>query len=325
MRRLWKILGGAALALLLIFLIGPLVYPVPPLTGTLPERDLADPDSRFGEINNLTVHYKESGQGELVFILLHGFGASEFSWREVVEPLSNHGRVIVYDRPAFGLTSRPMAGEWTGTNPYSLQGNIELLNGLMDELGVEQAILVGNSAGGEVAAGFALEHPDRVQGLVLVDPAIGRGQRGGIPSWVFPLLKTPQLRRIGPLLVRGIAGDLGNETIRLAWHNPSLIDPRIYDGYRRPLYANNWDMALYEFTIAGNPVDYTGRLKELSVPVLVVTGDDDRIVPTESSIQLSKEIPGAELVILNACGHMPQEECPDQFMDALDGFLDIVR
>jgi pimeloyl-ACP methyl ester carboxylesterase len=325
MRRIWKIIGGAALVIVLVLLIGPLVYPVPPLTGTVPERDLADPDSRFAEIDGLTVHYKESGQGEPVFILLHGFGASEFSWREVVEPLSNHGRVIVYDRPAFGLTSRPMPGEWTGTNPYSVQGNIGLLNSLMDELGVEQAILVGNSAGGEIAAAYALEHPDRVQGLVLVDPAIGSGQRGGVPSWVLPLLKTPQLRRIGPLLVRGIAGDMGNTTLRLGWHDPSLIDPQVFDGYRKPLMADNWDRALYEFTIADNPVDYAGHLGELSMPVVVLTGDDDRIVPTEASVQLAREIPGAQLVVFTACGHLPQEECPDQFMDAIQGFLEGVK
>ena len=191
MKRVWKIFGIIALVAFLLLLIGPLLYPVPTLKGTVPERDLADPESRFAEINGLTVHYTEMGEGEPVFILLHGFGASEFSWREVGEPLSREGRVIVYDRPAFGLTERPMPGEWTGTNPYSVQGNIELLDGLMDERGVEKAILVGNSAGGEVAAVYALEHPDRVQGLILVDPAMSK-QGGRIPSWLLPLLKTPQ-------------------------------------------------------------------------------------------------------------------------------------
>jgi pimeloyl-ACP methyl ester carboxylesterase len=301
------------------------VYPVPPLTGTFPESDLADTESRFAEIDGLTVHYKEMGEGEPVLILLHGFGASEFSWREVVEPLSKQGRVIVYDRPAFGLTGRPMHGEWTGTNPYSVQGNVELLEGMMDEFGVEKAILVGNSAGGEVAAAYALEHPDRVQGLVLVDPSMGSGRGGRIPAWNLPLLKPPQMRKLGPLLVRNFAGELGNKTIRMAWHDPSLIDQQVYDGYRKPLMANNWDKALYEFTLADNPVNYSDRLGELAMPVLVVTGDDDRIVPTESTIQLSKEIPGAKLVVFERCGHVPQEECPDQFLNALQGFMEEVK
>ena len=182
MKRFWKILGIIVLAVAVILLIAPLLYPVAPLTGTVSERELADPDSRFVEVNGVTVHYKEMGQGEPVFILLHGFGASEFSWREVMEPLSTSGRVIAYDRPAFGLTERPMEGNWTGTNPYSVQGNVELLDGLMDELGVDKAILVGNSAGGEVAAAYAIKHPERVQGLVLVDPAVREREPGSSPS-----------------------------------------------------------------------------------------------------------------------------------------------
>jgi len=313
------------LAIALTLLIVPLLYQAPPLTGTVPERELADPDSRVVEVNGVTVHYKEMGQGEPVYILLHGFGASEFSWREVMEPLSTSGRVIAYDRPAFGLTERPMEGNWTGTNPYSVQGNVELLDGLMDELGVDKAILVGNSAGGEVAAAYAIEHPERVQGLVLVDPAVGNGSRGPIPQWAVSLMASPQIRHIAPLLVRTIAGDMGNDTIRMAWHDPSRIDPEVYEGYRKPLRANNWDKALYEFTIAGNPANYSGRLANLTMPVLVVTGDDDQIVPTEQSIQVSREIPGAELVVLKDCGHVPQEECPDQFMTSVQSFLEDVK
>jgi pimeloyl-ACP methyl ester carboxylesterase len=324
-KRLWKILGIIVLAIAVILLIVPLIYPVAPLTGTVPERELADTDSRFVEVNGVTVHYKEMGQGEPVFILLHGFGASEYSWREVMEPLSSSGRVIAYDRPAFGLTERPMEGNWTGTNPYSVQGNVELLDGLMDELGVDKAILVGNSAGGEVAAAYAIEHPERVQGLVLVDPAVGNGSRGPIPQWAVSLMASPQIRHIAPLLVRTIAGDMGNDTIRMAWHDPSRIDPEVYEGYRKPLRANNWDKSLYEFTIAGNPVNYSGRLANLTMPVLVVTGDDDRIVPPEQSIQLSREIPGAELAVLKDCGHVPQEECPDQFMTSIQAFLEDVK
>jgi len=108
----------------------------------------------------------------------------------------------------------------------------------------------------------------------------------------------------------------------MAWHDPSRIDPEVYEGYRRPLRANNWDKALYEFTIAGNPVNYSNRLANLTMPVFVVTGDDDRIVPTEQSIELSKEIPGAQLAVLKDCGHVPQEECPDKFMTSIQAFLE---
>ena len=313
---IWIIVG-----LLAIILVWPFLVPMPKPTDIVDEEQLADLDSHFTDINGIRVHYKEMGQGEPVFILLHGFGASAFSWRIVMEPLSNYGRVIAYDRPAFGLTERPMPGDWSATNPYSTEGNVEMLNGLMDELGVEKAVLVGNSAGGGLAAAFALAHPERVQGLALVDPAIGDGRNFNFPSWAMPLLATPHMRYLGPLLVRKISGKTGDEALRMAWHDPSKITPDVYLGYRNPLRVNNWDKALYEFSIASNPVNYRGQLSKLTMPILIVTGDDDRIVPTQSTLDLAKEIPAAKLTVFNACGHLPQEECPDQFMDSISNFI----
>ena len=307
--------------ILVIVLIGPFLIPVPELDGLSTERELADPDSKFIEVNNLTVHYKEMGQGDTTFILLHGFGASLFSWHAVVQPFAKHGRVIAYDRPAFGLTSRPMPGEWTGASPYSTESNVELLAGLMDALKVEKAILVGNSAGGSVSVAFALKYPERVQALILVDPALG-DYGGRFPAWIMPLMATPQMRHVGPLLVRNIA-DSGNDTIRLAWHDPNLVTAETIAGYRKPLQAYNWDRALYEFTIAARPAKL--QLAELKMPVIVIAGDDDRIIPTKYSVQASKDIPGSQLVLLPGCGHVPHEECSTAFMNAVVKFLENVK
>jgi len=318
MKKLPKILLGILIFLLLALLVGPFLVPVPPLEGTVTERELADPDSRFIQVGEVTVHYKEMGAGEPVFILLHGFGASAFSWREVMGPFSELGRVIAYDRPAFGLTSRPMPGEWTGENPYSPESQAAIVIGLMDALGVEKAWLVGNSAGGTVSVYTALAYPQRVSGLVLVDAAIYTG--GGSPAWARPLLGTPQMRHLGPLLARRIATS-GDDFIRSAFHDPSLVTPEILAGYRKPLRAHNWDRALWELTAASRPLGLADRLNELTLPVLVITGDDDRIVPTEESIRLGGEIPGATLVVIPNAGHVPHEEKPEEFMRAVRDFL----
>lgn len=321
MKRWQKKLLIVLAVILLVVLVGPFLIPIPELIGLSTEQELADADSNFIDVNNLTVHYKEMGQGDTTFILLHGFGASLFSWHAVMQPFSEYGRVIAYDRPAFGLTERPMPGEWTGGSPYSMDANVELLLGLMDALNVEQAVLVGNSAGGSVSVAFALKYPERVQALILVDPALG-DYGGRLPAWVMPLMASPQLRRVGPLLVRSIA-DSGNDTIRLAWHDPSLITPETFAGYRKPLLTYNWDRALYEFTIASRSLDL--KLAELKMPVIVIAGDDDRIIPTENSVQASKDIPGSQLVLIPACGHVPHEECPAAFMEAVTGFLENLK
>ena len=316
-KKLSKILLGLLVFLLLILLIGPFLVPVPPLTGTLPEKELADPESQFIEVNGLTVHYKEMGAGQPTFILLHGFGASVYSWREVLPSFAKLGRVIAFDRPAFGLTSRPL--EWTGDSPYSPEAQVKLVIGLMDALGVEKAWLVGNSAGGTVSVAVALAHPERVAGLILVDAAIYAG--GGSPAWVRPLLNTPQMNHLGPLLARRIATS-GDDFIRTAFHDPSLVTPEILAGYRKPLQANHWDVALWNLTAASHPLGLAERLGELALPVLVLTGDDDRIVPTAQSLQLAKDLPGAQLAVIQQAGHLPHEEKPLEFMQAVRAFLE---
>ena len=305
--------------LLFVVLVGPFLIPIPPLEDTTPPEQLADPDSRFIEVNGLRVHYKTMGEGEPVLVLLHGFAASLFSWREVMGPLSQTGTVIAFDRPAFGLTERPMPGEWTGQNPYTPEAQVELTVGLLDALGVQRAILVGNSAGGTVAMLTALAHPERVQGLILVDAAIYVS--GGTPGFLRPLLNTPQMRRVGPLLVRRIS-TWGEDFGRMAWHDPSKITPEIWEGYLRPLRAENWDRALWEFTRASRAPHLAARLPEVQVDCLVITGDDDRIVPTAQSVRLSQELPRATLVVIPACGHVPQEECPAPFLQAVTDFVE---
>jgi pimeloyl-ACP methyl ester carboxylesterase len=313
--RFLRRLGIALFILLLIVLVAPFLIPVPPAPGTVPPRQLADPDSQFVEINGIDVHYKIMGQGEPVFILLHGFGASLFSWHADMQSFSQHGTVIAYDRPAFGLTGRPMT--WSGTNPYSPVGNMDLLLGLMNHFGVQQAILVGNSAGGTLSMQFALAHPERVQALILVDPAV---YEGSAPSWVSLLGKTPQMQHLGPLFVRSIQKS-GLSMLKAAWHDPSKITQETLAGYTRPLKADNWDRALWYFTMASQATGLTSHLRNFTLPILVITGSDDRIVPTANSIKLAGELPEAQLVVIQDAGHVPHEEQPAAFMQAVEMFL----
>jgi pimeloyl-ACP methyl ester carboxylesterase len=301
--------------ILMVAAIGPFLVPIPPLEGTGPPEQLADPDSKFVDVNGLRVHYKEVGQGEPALILQHGFAASLFTWREVLGALAQGRRVVAFDRPAFGLTERPM--EWEGPNPYSAESQADLTIGLMDALGIQKAILVGNSAGGTVSALTALRYPERIPALVLVDPAI---YQGGRPAWFGLLARTPQMQRLGPLLVRRIQ-KWGRDFGESAWHDPSRLTDEVWAGYTKPLQAENWDRGLWNLTAASGPTGLGEVLDRLQMPVLVLSGDDDRIVPTEQSVRLANELPDAELVIFPNCGHVPQEECPDLFLEAVEEFL----
>jgi pimeloyl-ACP methyl ester carboxylesterase len=318
-----KILRRIGLALAAFLLLNAACVLIPVRTkGVFEPRQLADPDSRFIELAGVDVHYKLypatptlSPAERPLIVLLHGFGASLFSWREVVGPLSVYGDVVAYDRPAFGLTGRPAT--WKGMNPYSPAAQVDMVIGLMDALGARQAVLVGNSAGGTVAMNTALAYPDRVAALVLVSPAVYGG--GGAPGWIQPFFWLPGINHIGPLLARRISRD-GDDFIRSAWYDAGRMGPEVLPGYRAPLQVRGWEKALWELAKASAASSLSARLPEITLPALVLTGDTDRIVPTGLSIRLAGELPKATLVVIPESGHVAHEETPAAFMKAFEEF-----
>lgn len=300
--------------------VGPFAVPVPKLNGLVGEQEFVDADSKFIEINGVNIHYKEAGEGETAFVLLHPFGGNTFSWREVMDDFAARGHVIAYDRPAFGLTERPMPEDWE-SNPYGIKANIEILRGLLDSFGIEKATLVGNSAGGGVAVAFALEYPERVQNLILVDPGVGGGYGPQFPAWALPLMWLPQMRHIGPLLVRDYQESLPR-TIEREWYDSSKLTDEIRQEYLNLLKIKNWDRAFYELTFAPAYPELRPLLPQLTVPALIVAGQEDRLIRSWYFEAIATEIPDAQLKMIPACGHVPQEECPEPFMKAVTQYLE---
>lgn len=288
------------------------------LPDALEPEQLADPDSQFLEVGGLRVHLKRRGYGSPALVLLHGFGAGVFSWREVLAPLSRRQAVVAFGRPGFGLTERPLPGEWRGPNPYSADAQAQLTIDLLDRLGIREAVLIGHSAGGTIAALVALRYPERVRGLVLESTPIYGDV--GPPSWLRRVLRRVRLRRLGPWLLRTFKA-WGVAALERAWHDPSRLTPEIIDGYTRPLRVKDWDRALWEFTLASRPLSLATRLSEIRVPTLVITGDDDQLVDPAESRRLAADLPHARLVVVPECGHIPHEERPAAFVAAVADFV----
>jgi pimeloyl-ACP methyl ester carboxylesterase len=320
MKRWKKILFGFTAFACFAISVGPFFIPVPGFDNPVDEIEFVEPDSKFIEVDQVTIHYKEEGRGAKTFILLHGFGSSTYSWREVMDDLAEQGRVIAYDRPAFGLTERPMPEDWT-ENPYGMKANIELLRGLMDALGIEKATLVGNSAGGGVSIAFALEYAERVEALILVNPGVGGGYGPQFPSWALPLMWTPQMRHLGPLMMRDYQETLPR-TIEREWHDQGKLTDEIRYEYLKLLTIQNWDRAFYELTFAPAYPEVRTLLPQLTVPALVIAGQEDRLIRSWYFEAISQEMPNARLVLLPSCGHVPQEECPEAFMEEVKKYLE---
>lgn len=258
-----------------------------------------------------------SADREKLFVLLHGFGASTFSWREVITPLSMLGDVVAYDRPAFGFSERP--DPRSGENQYGFQANIDILNAILDEYATDrEVVLVGHSAGGQLAAAFAEEFPKRVQRLILVDPAIYT--TGGVPAGLRWILDTPQIDRLGPFLVQGIASS-GLELLYRSYYNPTLVTDEILAGYQAPLEITGWEEALWEFTKAPRPEDVVERLSTIAQPTLLISGEDDTVVPVADTEKLATVIPNSTFMIITQSAHLPHEEQPQVFVYTVTQWL----
>lgn len=285
-----------------------------------PHRTLGDPDSRFLELDGVDVHHKVVGEGPHDLVLLHHFYGHVWSWRHVQELLADRARTVAFDRPGFGLTERLHPGEWVNGNPYTRAGSVRLMVGLMDELGIDEAVLVGSSAGGTVALEAWRMVPERISGIVLLSAAITGDV--GMPEAVRPLMRTRPMRRLAPPIARRAAGQIDHQRVGKSWHDPSRVSDADVAAYNRPLEVEDWEYGMWDAMTAEPRPRHRSTLGSITVPTLVVTGASDRTIRPNISRKVADAIPGAEFRVLDNCGHTPHEECPQGVAAAISDFLD---
>lgn len=303
---------------ILSFATVPLLIPFQ-TSGTLSNRQAAGPKVSFAELGGVSVAYQEmpySGTCKCkapLIILLHGFGASTFSWREVEKPFTSFGQVIAYDRPGFGFSERP--SKWGDVNPYSFAGNFRILDDLITKFGAgRRVVLVGHSAGGQLAAEYARLHPASVSGLILVDPAILT--TGTAPSWLQWFYDIPQIARLGPILVSTIASS-GDELIYKSFYDKSKVTKGVLEGYHKPLKVAGWEQGFWNFVTAPRENQLVANLGQIKQPILLITGAADTVVPTAETRKLLTLMQNGALEVIPRTGHLPHEERPEAFMAAV--------
>ncbi len=301
------------LFLFIFIFILPFLIPLPEIGADA--RTLADENGRFIEVDGLDTYYIEAGPADgQVLMLLHGFGGSTVSWRDNIQPLADAGyRVIAYDRPNFGLTEKRVETD------VAAPAQAEFAMRLMDALNVESAVMVGHSAGGGVISFFALDYPERVDGLIYVAGAVGSA--GGAPSGLSDVLMFPPFTRwfrIGARLL--LTPERFNGLLGSAYGSDFVVTDEVQAGYGRVLSTRNWDEGFVGIIrdSARNtfPVE---RLPEITMPALLIWGAADSWVPLAAGERLEAALPNADLVIYEALGHLPMEEAPERFnQDVMD-------
>ena len=261
------------------------------------------------------LYVEEQGKGAPV-LLIHGFGASTYTWRHVAPELAKTHRVIAVDLKGFGQSDKPFDSR------YSVFDQAELLAQLIVDKDLRNLTLVGHSFGGGIAILLALEANERLEGritkLVLLD-SIAYPQN--IPVF-FRLLDVPLVSRLGVSMIPPSVQT--RVALRIAYFDDSKIDQDEVDAYAAPLRTAAGKHAIIYSArqiVPDGLAEISERYKTIELPTLILWCDHDRILPLEVGLKLRRTMPNSTLRLVEDCGHMPQEEQPESTLKLLQGFL----
>jgi 3-oxoadipate enol-lactonase len=251
-------------------------------------------------VNGIRLHYELAGEGPSL-LLIHGLGSSAADWERQLPALSAHYRVIAPDLRGHGHSQRP-AGPWT------MGDFADDLLGLLDQLGVDQAHVLGLSLGGGIAFQLAVQAPARLRSLIIVNSGpelVPRSLRERLVIWQrYAIVWLLGLRRMGSVLaVRLFPGDA--ELQRSFVERFAANDRRSYLNALRAFVG--WSVAEH--------------LGSITCPTLVIAADQD-YTPVSLKREYTARIPNAELVVLPDSHHAVPAERPELFNDCLRRFLD---
>ncbi len=263
-------------------------------------------------------------------VLVHGLGGSSVNWLAVGPGLATQARVLAPDLAGFGRS--PLAGR-----SARVQANQRLLGRFIDELAVDPVILVGNSMGGMIALLEAADHPERVAGLVLVDPAVPRPRGVRLDpevGLVFAAYAVPGLgerllaRHRARVGLEGIVSDV----LQVCCVEPEQIPSELLEELRsstRERAGFPWaDAAFLQAarsliaTLVVRPRRYLQLIGEVDVPTLLIQGAADRLVPLASIEALVRNRPEWTVHVLDGIGHVPHVEAPRRFVELVTTWLD---
>lgn len=271
-------------------------------------------NSRFVEVDGATVHYQEFGnQTDPTLLLIHGYTASTYVWRAAAPLLADADfHVVAVDLLGFGYSDKPA---WFD---YTIAAQARMIERFMNRVGIGKATVVGSSYGGAVASTLALDYAERVERLVLV------GAVCNDEALAHPLLKLAAIPGIGEILApflldsKTLSKARMRETLAASSHH--LIDEERVEAVVRPLKAKDahhsvlasarrWD---------ANRIQQDAHL--INQPTLLIWGADDAVIPVRHGQCLYDAMLNSRLVILNDCGHLPQEEKPERFVELVADF-----
>lgn len=293
-----------------------------PVRPDLPLEDLveryAPSPSQFLTVQGIQTHYRDQGQGQPI-VLLHGMASSLHTWEGWVAALSPTYRVISIDMPGWGLT---------GPDPqkrYRIEDQVAFVAAFLDSLGIEKCVLGGNSMGGWFSWNFALQHPERLLGLLLVDAAgvpeaaTGSTASAKRPSY-FKLTEQSWLQSYARVATPRI---IYKKMLQQVYVSDSLITrPLVNRYYHLMRREGNRQAFLDRAKQRGTGPSSFEALSQLQLPVLIIWGEADPWIPLEHASRLQQQMPQAVVVTFPGLGHVPMEENAAATVQPVQRFLE---
>jgi pimeloyl-ACP methyl ester carboxylesterase len=277
------------------------------------EKKYGTPPSSFVIVNDTRVHFRDQGNklDTLPILLIHGTGASLHTWEKCISKLDKQKRILTLDLPAYGLT---------GPNPkrdYSISYYVEFLNEFIKKLGITHLIIGGNSLGGMISWNYALQYPEKVNKLILID-ASGFSFKSKSKPLAFTLARIPVIKNsllyISPRFI-------ARKSVENVYFNPELVTDTIVQRYfdlflregNRQAFIDRMEEAYSDVNI--------GNISKIYQKTLIIWGDYDQLIPLTSGHLFAQKLPNNSFVVIKNCGHVPMEEKPDETANAINNFL----
>jgi len=249
-------------------------------------------EEKFIEVNNLKVFTRIEGQGS-PFLILHGWGRGQISWIEIQDKLSKHFQVIILDLPGFGKSDLPPVG-------WSVQDYFQFISDFTQKMGINNFYLLGHSFGGSIAIKLAVESPEKIRKLILVDSAGRRPQKSFSKKILFPTFKIFKIFSFLP----------GYKILRKYFYKFILrsTDYLKVTGVMKETFKK----------VIAEDLSYLWR--KINLPVLIIWGRKDKMTPLRDAYLMKANIKDSVLKIFD-CGHCPHHEEPDLLIKTILNFI----
>ncbi len=267
--------------------------------------------------DGVRAHYVDVGPraAETTIVLLHGYAASAHTWRDWMMTLEDDYRVIALDLPCHGLTWAPK-----DYHP-SIGGYVDYVDAIANALKLETFVLAGSSMGGATSWNYALTHPDKLEGLVLVGASgwkSDESEQANSPL-AFDLLSNKWLRIV---LERIDMTSVIKDALLASFADQELVTDVMVTRYSDLSRGAGHRKGLFDLQLTDRPTAEPGAFSAMDIPTLIMQGEKDNLVPPRFGKLFHAAIPNSTLILYEGVGHLPQEEIPHRSVSDVQLFLE---